>query len=177
MKQIFILMIITLSLIGCNFSGENRGTGKMYFDYDEIEYYENDISPDGLNMLFESQSKYDIDSFKMKILTVSDIPKDINDLSYPANLIKTGYKKEAIAPSRFPEFNKIFQEKVTREHTITSCLQVYRDILIFKKKSKVTGIAKICFDCYDSWILGGNTHIENFGLDGDFEKLEHLLKN
>ena len=58
----------------------------------------------------------------------------------------------------------------------TACIPVFRDILIFKKNNKSIGIAKICFECEKSHIVGTNKNIENFGQCGDFSKLMNILK-
>ena len=67
-------------------------------------------------------------------------------------------------------------EKSTLENIATACIHVYRDILIFKKEGKVIGTAKICFDCMSKQIKGTTANTENFGQDGDYEKLEKILR-
>ena len=38
------------------------------------------------------------------------------------------------------------------------------------------GTAKICFSCNANQIKGTNANTENFGQEGDFEKLEKILR-
>ena len=81
-----------------------------------------------------------------------------------------------IDKSKFIEINKIFVEKTVNKSMDYACPADYRDILIFKNKNKTVGIAKICFECFKNQILGTKANTENFGQDGDYEKLEKLLK-
>ena len=81
-----------------------------------------------------------------------------------------------IDKSKFESIDKIFIEKSTLENIATACIHVYRDILIFKKEGKVIGTAKICFDCMSKQIKGTTANTENFGQDGDYEKLEKILR-
>jgi hypothetical protein len=104
------------------------------------------------------------------------IPKDISDLWFIGKLNKIGFKKTMIDKKKFAEIDQFFVEKEAKEHLATSCIYIYRDILVFKKKSKVTGVAKICFGCMAHEITGTNANTDNFGQDGDYDKLENLLK-
>ena len=57
-----------------------------------------------------------------------------------------------------------------------ACDAFYRAILIFKKKDKVVGVSKICFDCGLNWTIGSERNVMLFGQEGDYEKLEKLLQ-
>ncbi|MFM2047660.1 MAG: hypothetical protein RI955_206 [Bacteroidota bacterium] len=149
--------------------------GKKYFDYDEIVYYFNNIEEDKLSELYDNQSKTEIDSFKMGII-LGDIPESVSDLVFIDKLEKVGYKKTLIDKSKFDEIDKIFIEKTTTDNIATSCIYVYRDILIFKKNSKVVGTAKVCFGCMANEIKGTEANTENFGQDGDYDKLWKLIR-
>ena len=76
---------------------------------------------------------------------------------------------------KFEEINKIFIEKKHYDISATACDYVFRDILIFKHKSKTIGIAKICFGCSGNQIVGTKANTEEFGMDGDYEKLKEIL--
>ena len=89
---------------------------------------------------------------------------------------KINFQKSEIDKSKFGEINKIFVEKTVNQIADYACIAVYRDILIFKKQNKTVGIAKICFECFKKQIIGTNANTENFGQDGDYEKLEKILK-
>lgn len=81
-----------------------------------------------------------------------------------------------IDQSKFEQIDKIFREKIVFNKIETACIPWYNDILIFKKKGEIVGIAKINFDCGTNIIIGTNANTENFGQEGDYEKLKELLK-
>jgi hypothetical protein len=108
---------------------------------------------------------------------LDDIPQNINDLSFISKLTAIGYKKYRIPKSKFTVIDEFFREKPVGESIATSCEYVYRDILIFKKKGKVVGTAKICFSCMAHEIHGAKANTDNFGQDGDYQKLAKVLSD
>ena len=54
---------------------------------------------------------------------------------------------------------------------------MYRDIIIFKNKGTTVGVAKICFRCDQSSIIGTIANTDEFGMSGDFDRLDKLLKD
>jgi hypothetical protein len=187
MKQNLILTIFCLTFFACNTTTEKKDKvidnskitkkviGKKFFEFDAINYYLIDFDESKIGDLYDNQSKSEIDSFKMGII-LGDLPKNISDLSFIDKLKKIGYKKKSVDKSKFDEIDKIFVEKTVKENDATACIYVYRDILIFKKNNAVVGTAKICFGCMANKIIGTNANTENFGMDGDYEKLEDLLR-
>ena len=153
----------------------NLTQGKQFFDYDEIDYYFNDYDEDKIGLLYDNQSKSELDSLRMGVV-LGSIPKDISDLSFIDKLDKIGYKKETVNKSKFSGIDKLFVEKTVEEIVATSCIYIYRDILIFKKNKKIIGTAKICFGCMAHEITGTNANTDNFGQNGDYEKLCDLLR-
>jgi hypothetical protein len=111
----------------------------------------------------------------MAQVIAGDIPKSITDLSFIEMLEQWDYQNRKLSPSLFPALDAIFIENEVTEYETTSCTHIYRDILIFRKARKVTGIAKICLECGASQIQGANADPESFGQDGEFGKLELLL--
>jgi hypothetical protein len=109
-------------------------------------------------------------------IILGDIPKSISDLTFIDKLFAVGFKKKSLDKSKFDSIDKIFVEKTTAENLATSCMYVYRDILIFKKESKIVGTAKVCFGCMAHQITGTTANTENFGQEGDYERLEKLLR-
>ncbi len=107
---------------------------------------------------------------------IGDIPDSSTDGAFIAMLEQVGYRKEVMASAKFKEIDGIFMEKQTSENLATACIPVYRDILVFKKEGKVTGVAKICFSCGAYQIKGTTAHTANFGQDGDYGKLERILR-
>jgi hypothetical protein len=157
-----------------NLKSGNTKIGKKFFEYDEIEYYTNAIDEGNIEKLYDNQSKSVLDSLKMGVI-LGEIPTTISDLAFIDQLVKIGYQKFSIDKSKFRKVDAIFVEKIKNEGVVSACIYVYRDILIFKKKNKVVGIAKICFGCNALHITGTKAHTQNFGENGDYEKLAKLL--
>jgi hypothetical protein len=162
------MTIFCVAFLGCM-------TGEKFFEYDSIDYYSIDIDEGKTGDLYDNQSKSQIDSFRMGII-LGDIPKSVSDLIFIDKLEKVGYKKLPIDKSKFESIDRIFVEKTTINNVSTECINVYRDILIFKKDNKVVGTAKVCFSCKANQINGATANTENFGQNGDYIKLEQLLK-
>jgi hypothetical protein len=183
MKKVIFLLII---LVGCNAKSEKvkenfenvikepKITGEKYFDYDEIEYYKSEIEEDLIGELYDNQKKSLKDSLKTGVI-LGQIPKSISDTSFIDYLKSFGYLKSKIETYKFNKIDEIFTEKKHSELYATACVYIYRDILIFKKKSKIIGIAKICFGCDASVIVGTKSNTEEFGMSGDYEKLREIL--
>ena len=185
MKGILILIFITIIFDCCSFSSDKEQSApikkqseklksKNFFDYDEIDHYSSRYGDMDVEKLYNNQSRSKIDSLKTAVV-LGDTPKGISDLSFIVKLESLGYKKNAVDKSKFEEIDKIFMEKSVKQIIMYSCIYVYNDILIFKKQKKVIGTAKICFGCMGNEIKGTNANTENFGQDGDYEKLEKLL--
>jgi len=157
-----------------NLKSGNTKIGKKFFEYDEIDYYTNAIDEGNIEKLYDNQSKSVLDSLKMGVI-LGEIPTTISDLAFMDKLDKISYRKSSIAESKFRDMDAIFVEKEVTVMGINVCETIFRDILIFKKKNKVVGIAKICFGCNALHITGTKAHTQNFGKNGDYEKLAKLL--
>ena len=187
-----IIFLITILIFSCNSKTEKKAenienlnnesvikepkiTGEKYFEYDEIEYYQSEIEEDQIDELYDNQEKSKKDSLKMGII-LGEIPKSINDTKFIDNLKSFGYTKSKIEENKFNKIDEVFTEKKHSEAYQTACIYIYRDILIFKKKSKIIGIAKICFGCDANVIVGTKANTEEFGMSGDYEKLREILR-
>lgn len=187
-----IILLLTIILFSCNSKTEKKTenfenqnaenvikepkiTGGKYFEYDEIEYYKNEIEEDQIGELYDNQKKSIKDSLKMGII-LGEIPKSISDTNFIDNLKSFGYTKSKIEEKKFNKIDEVFTEKKHSEVYATACIYIYRDILIFKKKSKVIGIAKVCFGCDASVIVGTKSNTDEFGMSGDYEKLREILR-
>lgn len=191
MKNITFLLLIFL--ISCNSKIENKAknnekqniesvkkgpkiTGEKYFEYDQIEHYQNEIEEGQIGELYDNKKKSVKDSLKMGII-LDMIPTKLTSEVFLKQLESIGYKKTNVDTKKFEKIDEIFTEKKHEIFEVSACVYVYRDILIFKKKSKVIGIAKICFGCGASIILGTKSNTEEFGQSDDYWKLEKLLYN
>jgi hypothetical protein len=176
-KQILIICILVIS--GCSSKGDRTDNKKLierYFDYDNIDYYFNDFNEDSIEELYSRQSRSDLDSLRAGII-LGTIPNDTTDLTFIDKLGTIGYTKEQINESKFKSIDEIFREKPVDEILTHMCIRVYRDILVFKKRDKVVGVAKVCFDCWDQEIVGTASNTNGFGQNGDYERLFKLVRD
>lgn len=105
-----------------------------------------------------------------------ETPATITDTAFIVNLENIGYKKTTIDTSIYNDINSIFMEKKTEEILGTSCIYIYRDMLIFRKvRGEISGMAKICFDCMAHHIVGTEANTEYFGQNGDYARLQKFL--
>lgn len=152
----------------------NKVIGKKFFAYDAIDYYTIDFDESKISDLYDNRSKSEVDSFKLGVI-LGNIPSSISDLDFIEKLAKIGYKKIQIDKSKYDSIDNVFSEKAVTDYLALSCIKVYRDILIFKKEDKVVGTVKVCFDCWANQIKGTIANTENFGQDGDYDKLKKIL--
>lgn len=58
--------------------------------------------------------------------------------------------------------------------TVSACAPSYRDIIILKKDNKISGIAKICFECEQYYFIGNSFYFSDFD---EYDDLKELLYN
>lgn len=165
----FFLTFLSLCLFSCT-PGK-----KQYFDFDEIDHYQIKIHDSVITKLYNDTLKSKLDLLKIKIIA-GNTPKNISDLSFIDKLEEMGFKRTVVDTSKFKAIESIFLEKEAQYPVYMACETAYRNILIFKKNNKVIGTAKICFSCMQSDIKGTTANTDNFGQDGDYAKLEAILK-
>jgi len=169
MKNVLIILGSILLIAGCG-----QKLGDHYFDFDSIDYYTIDISE---NILIRSEDKAHLTKEeKLQIdIILSDLPTSIIDTSFIQDLKKVGFIKKVINEKNLESINNIFRYKSHKEAHHVKCAAVYRDILIFRKEGGIEGIAKICFSCSQSQIIGTTENTIEFGQSGDYDKLGKLL--
>ncbi|MBP6695098.1 MAG: hypothetical protein KA161_08210 [Saprospiraceae bacterium] len=167
-----IYLLLCIYLPGCK-SLENH-SGKLFFDYDTIHHYSIIMDESQVNELYDLKSASALDSLRYTII-LDETPATITDTAFIVNLENIGYKKTTIDTSIYNDINSIFMEKKTEEILGTSCIYIYRDMLIFRKMGEISGMAKICFDCMAHHIVGTEANTEYFGQNGDYARLQKFL--
>ncbi len=158
-----------------NFITENleAKSGKAFFDFDAVDYYHSDMDENTAANLI-NQQKTAIDSIQYNLI-IDETSEDISNAYFINNLEKAGFKKIKIESADFKNLNQLFSEKAERDGLNFACIPIFRDILVFKKNDKVTGVAKICFGCNDYKIIGTDANTSNFGQGKDYEILSLIL--
>ena len=150
--------------------------GEKFFDYDSIDYYTIDISEDNATKLLDNQNTK-IEEKKYNIIMNDKFPKTIDKIDFIKDLSNIGFKKSSIKPDKFSDLNKIFSEKSEQDGIVFACIPIFRDLLVFKKKNKITGFAKICFSCNQYHIIGSKSDTKNFGQGSDYENIGKILES
>ncbi|BDS11552.1 hypothetical protein [Aureispira anguillae] len=147
---------------------------KNYFDFDEAEHYAIKTSSNDLLILQNKVQKSGDENLLMSIL-YSYEPQQIEDVHFLEKLELLGFTKKQISTKKLDRLNYLFSTKKHTKAYLMGCAPVFRDIIVFKKHSKIIGIAKICFQCMRHHIVGSNLNVRNFGQSGDFSRLAILL--
>lgn len=146
------------------------------FIFDKVEHYKDS----GNNSLYETVYQKTFENFTIlekKYLEIieKELPQKISDTSFIADLERLHFKKSIIKSNRFDELREIFNPKACSEYKKSACAPIYRDIYIFKNKSKVVAIAKVCFECQIVYFIDSNSKWERFGECSEYENLK-LIK-
>ncbi len=192
MKVTLSLIIVILFNLSCTSNKEVKNenvetfsepknivtyVGKYYFNFDNVELFTIDIDEEKVIDVWSKKLKNQDEEFFSKIIGGNNIPKSITDISFLTKIKNLGYKKIIIEDSKNKELKNIFRFKKNTIIDSFACPAIYRDILVFKLKGKIVGIAKICFSCRHHHIVGTKLNTEQFGQGGDYEKLYELLYN
>jgi Tfp pilus assembly PilM family ATPase len=148
------------------------GCQREYFEFDEVDHYVTSISEDRIVRLNDVEQ--------------TDSDKHLSDLLFEENLptldkdfetkLKRAYNLESTAnENQKTQINEIYKSKVLPRISETKCLPVFRDILIFKKNDRITGVSKICFDCNMDFTIDSLGNLGELDTDG-FNKLKEILK-
>lgn len=178
MKQFQLFVFAFILITSCSTTSSNNKllkVGKKYFEFDQIDHYFNNFDVTKFSDV-ANNLKTKEDTLRNTIL-LGNIPKNISDTSFIKNLDGSEYKKRTLDESLYSRIDEIFIEKqITGEEVSYACIHFYRDVLVFKKRNKIIGIAKICFRCQANQIVGTVANTYNFGSNGDYEKLEKILR-
>lgn len=174
LKNKIVFSLVFFVLLSCKQKKELANNS--FFDFDKIEYYFNDISEVDFGEILMNHDSNNYDDF-LKFKIVADYyPEKLSDSIFIPSLTKFGYEKKVLHKKFNQSINGIFSEIKCDEGLVMGCMPNYRDILVFYKENKVIGIAKICFGCRQSYIIGTNKNTQDFGQCGGFEDLQLMLR-
>jgi hypothetical protein len=172
-----LMTIIVLTPIACNQKSERNAETtdcKPYFTFDSVEYYSIVIREDSVFNL-EKKERKSRDEERLIELLIQDSPNKLSDTIKFLNMETLGFNKKVIQKDKFDQLDKIFCERKHEDPLYTTCIAVYRDILVFKRNKETIGFVRLCFDCGDSIFAGTDLNTLEFGQSGDFQKLGRLL--
>jgi len=186
--KIFFWCILLLILFSFKpddrYVSDSAAKCKPYFYFDQVAHYKF-VLPE--NESYTSMEDYVLDSIKdhverekvagiRKFLLDDQILTQLADTSFFVLMEQFGFEKNKISNEVFSKLNQLFCDKPqTDDYDIKMCIPVYHDLLIFKKKNKTVGYARICFGCDQIVIVGFKEKRHAFGESNDFDKLKELL--
>ncbi len=183
------LLVIILLIQSCRGGAITNADAdsSVFFHYDEVIHYSSTIDEDSLAKLYaldpgiidpgEDDTKQDLTRLQLlrDKLLFEDFPLQMSDTLIVDSLTMIGYRSDVVSNTKFVMLDSIFSERILNEIVNYSCAPVYRDILVFKKDNKTVGVAKICFGCEQSVIIGTRKKTWYFGQSGEFKQLHRLL--
>ena len=167
MKSCFLILTILL-LFSC------KKQPAPFSQFDKIEYYHTDINQDGITALFNRKAQLSKDDKDFwDIFFKYHQPRSVNDEQVIA-VIKRLYKVQGTIDEKYYKaIADIFSDHEINDYMI-ACEPQFRNILIFKKDNKVTGILKICFGCEKRDFIGSDKNTVYFGAKG-YKKLKNIV--
>lgn len=165
MKRLYQLLNVSLCwlLLSCN------GSGEAFFDFDKVDYYR-------YNGACRSADEEAAERLLVPLLW-EEFPAGINDTAFISDLPGVGYIRQDFPADRYDELRALFSENDSARYEEGPCKPKYRDILVFRKNSAITGIAKICFECYHLYTVGARVDTGSFGSPEEYERLRKLLQS
>jgi hypothetical protein len=145
-----------------------------YFQFDEVDHYFLDIDEIAVWKIQEKDNKTQREVKQMEIL-LDYTPDELSDTIQLRDIQELGFIKKGLSSGSFRQLNEIFCEREHEETIEMSCIAVYRDILVFKRRNQIIGTIKICFDCEQYIIAGASQNTDDFGQSGDYQRLYSIL--
>ena len=163
----FLLSIIVL--ISCSKPSSS-------FVFDKVEHYKDSENKSLYETVYQKRFE-NLTILEKRYIAIieTEVPEKISDTSFIADLERLHFKKSIIKTNRFDELREIFNPKACSEHKKSACTPIYRDIYIFKNKSKVVAIGKVCFECQIVYFIDSTSKWERFGECTEYENLK-LIK-
>lgn len=150
---------------------------KMFFDFDRVEYYSLNKSQE--EEMDKSHSKGIDNTIEDKIF-YDDYPEKLSDVIFYKAINSGGFSKFELSQKDTAYLrNDIFIEKSSSKmfEYVKACAPEYRDVLVFKKNNKISGIVKICLSCGQFYLISSKKEIntEDFGTEKEYESLAKLF--
>ena len=142
---------------------------RINFEFDEAIHYS--ITDKQIDEIINKDTLINFDQIFM-----GDYPSDIDNYKFINELEKNGYIKRKIETDKLFSLKSILRFEINPKlfGTVSACAPSYRDVIILKKDNKVSGIAKICFECEQHYYIGNSFYYCDFD---EYEDLKELLYN
>jgi len=173
MVKRYSIVLLLFLILSCKSKEE-----KKFFDFDSVEYYS--LYKNKEKEIIENNRKSIKDSILNNIL-YSEFPDALDNDVFYKTVNSNSFSKFKLSQKDIAYLkNDVFLEKLSFKifELNKACAPEYRDILVFKKNNKISGIAKICFSCGQFYIISSKREIqtENFGTEEEYKSLEKLFQ-
>jgi len=169
MKKVLVILSFMI-LFSC------KKEPQPFYEFDTVDYYHVDINQVERLALFNRKDNPEKDDKIFWDIFFKDMASEtLKDKEFIANLKRIYKVQGTIDKKYYATVNDIFSEKFDSSEYTIACEPEYRDILIFKKDNKVTGIAKICFEYEKSNLIGASKKTAHLGNENDFSRLKGIL--
>ena len=176
----YFCFIVTL----CNCKSQNRNNKSFktpnssqrnkFFEYDQVDYYSTQYSEIRIPELIHNKTPSVDDSLK-KALILRNTPQSLSDTFFISKLKALNYKHREIPKDKFSLLDSIFVEKPEVDYTMCASERVFTEILVFKNRSRISGIVKFSYGCtHNFYFLGTKANTNTFGQDEEYNKLSKL---
>jgi hypothetical protein len=180
-KYIFILIVVAIS--SCKNSKKEEVESvkvlerelRPFFDSDKVDHYYLNFSEDDFMNHMQIEKPND-DEKEFSGLFTGHFPESIPKENFEKILLRHKYKKSDLSIKQEKKIENIFSEKDSLKNEACACIAEYKDIFIFKKKTKTVGIAKICFKNARFQIIGSKIDTKGFGLIDELDKLKKIVR-
>lgn len=170
--RILFYLIFCITFISC------QTETKPFLDFDQIDYYSVSISEDEQLNYRLKENKSNVEKNFFEILD-GNVPINLKNDSLINTIESTNFFKHIEVNENLNKdfLNCFFTHSNSKSSFITIssiCVHIYRDILIFRKNSKIVGVALVCFSCdaVKYYSQNGYQHIQV-----DFQKIEVILNS
>lgn len=141
--------------------------------FDKVEGYT--ISYEDLQVIENRKPQSDNDKLLDQI--VNYYPIDNLKEADSAMLVTIGFTPKNINKEDYQYLCDLFQDKYVYPDS-TACDAIFRDIILFKEKQKLTGVAKICYGCGHSVVLIGDStkEVNVYRLDALLNSVSQIVR-
>jgi|GEM_PF-1738709 len=177
MKRLLIILAAVI-VASCKKDEKGETAGEQpYFIFDQVTYYHKDLTQGYIDSLYANQEKSRKEQGLLQIVT-GNVPVNPMDTLFVKNMDILEFEKKEIDTSHNAELTKIFSLKnVEDKAEDNACKPVFKDILVFRQKGTIVGVAKLSFDCKKQQMVGIRYSPEDFGKAGEYEDLKQVLQN
>lgn len=167
MKKIFLLLILVI--LSCKQQSYKNKT----LDFDQVSHFHIQMEDQDLFDMASQDTLAFKQQFKVDILLNNKFEK-LSDTLFIKDLLEIGFVKNEISKEKLSRLQSIFTFENEQTKKVNECINIYRDILIFKTNNQITGMAKVCLECEMMHVVNSNKKLLTQLSEYDIEQLKQF---